>query len=99
MGEHFDNPIILDRRRCQENLNTAEMAITTAVQGHGLTRVLSYTVAHELTARWLRIVLAEYERVLVLIQLVHREGRQTSSRVRAFVELAAQRLRAADSIS
>ncbi|MBO1909240.1 hypothetical protein KHP60_24035 [Microvirga sp. 3-52] len=75
------------------------MAITAAVQGHGLTRVLSYMVAPELAAGRLKIVLAEYEPASVPIHLVHREGRRASVRVRAFVELAAQRLRADGSIN
>ncbi|WP_230534269.1 LysR family transcriptional regulator [Microvirga roseola] len=80
-------------------VNTAEMAITAAVQGHGLTRVLSYMVAPELASGRLKIVLAEYEPASVPIHLVHREGRQASARVRAFVDFAAPRLRADGSIN
>jgi DNA-binding transcriptional LysR family regulator len=75
-------------------VNTAEMAITAAVQGHGLTPVLSYMVAPELAARRLKIVLAEYEPTPVPIHLVHGKGWQASVRVRAFVDFAARRLRA-----
>jgi len=81
------------------DVNTAEMAITAAVQGHGLTRVLSYMVAPELAAGQLKIVLAEYEPAPVPIHLVHGEGRQVSARVRAFVDFAAGRLRADGSIN
>jgi DNA-binding transcriptional LysR family regulator len=80
-------------------VNTAEMAITAAVQGHGLTRVLSYMVAPELAAGRLKVVLAEFEPAPVPIHLVHREGRQASARVRAFVDFAAQRLRKNGSIN
>nr|WP_210320159.1 LysR family transcriptional regulator [Pseudaminobacter soli] len=81
------------------DVNTAEMAIIAAVQGHGLTRVLSYMVAPELAAGRLKIVLAAYEPAPVPIHLVHREGRQASARVRAFVDFAAGRLRADGSIN
>jgi DNA-binding transcriptional LysR family regulator len=80
-------------------VNTAEMAITAAVQGHGLTRVLSYMVAPELVSGQLKIVLAEYEPAPIPIQLVHREGRQASARVRAFVDFAAKLLRSDGSIN
>lgn len=80
-------------------VNTAEMAITAAVQGHGLTRVLSYMVAPELVSGRLKIVLAEYEPAPIPIQLVHREGRQASARVRAFVDFAAKLLRSDGSIN
>ncbi|HZH10690.1 MAG TPA: LysR family transcriptional regulator [Microvirga sp.] len=80
-------------------VNTAEMAITAAVHGHGLTRVLSYMVAPELAAGRLKIVLAEHEPAPVPIHLVHGEGRQTSARVRTFIDFAAQRLRADGSIN
>ncbi|MBS3651749.1 hypothetical protein KEU06_24330 [Pseudaminobacter sp. 19-2017] len=80
-------------------VNTAEMAITAAVQGHGLTSVLSYMVAPELAAGRLKCVLAGNEPAPVPIHLVHREGRQASARVRAFIDFAAQRLRADGSIN
>lgn len=80
-------------------VNTAEMAIAAALEGHGLTRVLSYMVAPELAAGRLEIVLAAYEPAPVPIHLVHREGRHASARVRAFVDHAAQRLRANRSIA
>ncbi len=80
-------------------VNTAEMAITAATQGHGLTRVLSYMVAPELAAGRLEIVLAEHEPAPIPIHLVHREGRRASARMRAFIDFAAQRLRADGSIN
>jgi DNA-binding transcriptional LysR family regulator len=44
-------------------------------------------------------VLAEHEPPPVPIHLVHREGRQASARVRAFVDFAARSLRADGSIN
>ncbi|WP_134500652.1 LysR family transcriptional regulator [Microvirga pakistanensis] len=80
-------------------VNTAEMAITAALQGHGLTQVLSYMVAPELAAGRLKIVLAEFEAAPIPIHLVHQEGRRVSGRVRAFMDFAAGRLRADMSIN
>lgn len=75
-------------------VNSAEVAVAAAAAGRGLTRVLSYQIAPELRARKLRIVLAEFEQPALPIHLVHREGRNASARVRAFVDFTAQRLRA-----
>jgi DNA-binding transcriptional LysR family regulator len=80
-------------------VNTAEMAITAAVQGQGLTRVLSYMIAPELAAGRLKIVLAEYEPTPIPIHLVHGEGRRASARVRAFMDFAARELRSDGSIN
>ncbi|TCU13467.1 hypothetical protein EV132_112165 [Rhizobium sullae] len=41
----------------------------------------------------LKIVLADYEREPVPIHIVHSEGHMVSTRVRAFVDFAAERLR------
>jgi DNA-binding transcriptional LysR family regulator len=39
-------------------------------------------------------VLAEYEEALLPVHVVHREGRHGSAKVRSFVDLAVDRLRA-----
>jgi DNA-binding transcriptional LysR family regulator len=80
-------------------VNTAETAIAAAVNGQGITRVLSYMIAPELMAGRLEIVLAEFEPTPVPIHIMHQEGRRTSARVRAFVDFAAERLRADTSIN
>jgi DNA-binding transcriptional LysR family regulator len=75
-------------------VNTAETAIAAALNGHGITRVLSYMIAPELAAGRLEIVLAEFEPAPVPIHIMHQEGRRASARVRAFVDFATERLRA-----
>lgn len=80
-------------------VNTADTAIMAARQGHGLTRVLSYMVADVAAAGRLAVVLADYEPAPVPIHLVHREGRDASARVRAFVDFAARRLRSECALS
>jgi DNA-binding transcriptional LysR family regulator len=75
-------------------VNTAEVAVGAAVAGQGVTRVLSYQAAREIRAGELRVVLQGFEPPPIPIHVVHREGRGTSGRVRAFVDFAAARLRA-----
>jgi DNA-binding transcriptional LysR family regulator len=75
-------------------INTADVAVAAAVAGHGITRLLSYQVADAVAAGQLTVVLEEHEPPVVPIHVVHREGRRTSARVRAFVDFAVPRLRA-----
>jgi DNA-binding transcriptional LysR family regulator len=75
-------------------VNSAEVAVAAAVAGQGLTRVLSYQAASEISSGRLRIVLAEFEPPPIPVQIVHAEGRRAAARVRAFVDFAVERLRA-----
>ncbi len=70
-----------------------ESAISAAVGGWGLTRVLSYQIAQAVADRKLQIVLAEFEEEPLPIHIVYAEGRKASAKVRAFVEFAVERLR------
>lgn len=76
-------------------VNTAEIAIAAAEAGRGLARVLSYMIEPELRAGRLKLVLPEFELPPVPVHLVYPAGRRASARVRAFVDFAAERLRAA----
>lgn len=69
-------------------------AITAVLKGAGITRLLSYQVAHELQQGTLKTVLSEYESAPLPIHIVHREGRDGSAKVRSFVDHIAQALRA-----
>jgi DNA-binding transcriptional LysR family regulator len=69
------------------------------VSGFGLTRLISYQIAPQLASGELKIVLAEYENKHMPIHVVHREGRHASVKVRAFIDLMAERLRANHSLS
>ncbi|MEM7171723.1 MAG: LysR family transcriptional regulator [Pseudomonadota bacterium] len=69
-------------------------AIAAAVQGFGLTRVMSYQISEELTAGSLQVVLQPFESDPVSVSIIHLEGRQANAKVRAFVNLAVDRLRA-----
>jgi DNA-binding transcriptional LysR family regulator len=71
-----------------------EAAIQAALQGFGITRLLSYQVAAHLASGQLQTVLQEYEPPPLPIHVLHREGRQASAKVRTFVDLLVDRLRA-----
>jgi DNA-binding transcriptional LysR family regulator len=74
--------------------NTAEVAVTAAVAGRGVARLLSYQVEREVRSGELQIVLPEFEPPPIPVHVVHAEGRRAAARVRTFVDFAAGRLRA-----
>jgi DNA-binding transcriptional LysR family regulator len=74
--------------------NTAEVAVTAAVAGRGVARLLSYQVEREVRSGALQIVLREFEPPPIPVHVVHGEGRRAPARLRAFVDFAVGRLRA-----
>ena len=70
----------------RQTTNSGDASIGAALAGQGLTRALSYQVAEH--------VLADHEPAPIPVQLVSAEGRLAAAKVRAFVEFAAERLRA-----
>ena len=72
---------------------TNDSAVAAAISGFGLTRLLSYQVAEHLRTGKLKAVLPEFEPAALPVHVVHREGRQAPQRVRAFLDLAIERLR------
>jgi DNA-binding transcriptional LysR family regulator len=56
--------------------------------------LLSYQVAAEVDAGRLRLLLPEYDPPRYPVHILHREGRHASAKVRAFIDLLAQSLRA-----
>jgi DNA-binding transcriptional LysR family regulator len=81
--------------RSRLGVTTAEAAIDAAAEGLGVTRVLSYQAAAAIAAGRLVPVLERFEPAPVPVSVLHREGRAPSPKLRAFVGLAARRLRAA----
>lgn len=79
--------------------STNDAAIEAAVQGWGLTRILSYQVAPLIAEGKLLPVLTDQEEEPLPIHIVHPEGRRVTAKVRAFVQLAAERLRANELIN
>lgn len=73
---------------------TNDSAVAAALAGVGMTRLLSYQVAQEIEAGRLHLVLADHEPPPLPVHVVHREGRYASPKVRAFIDLACEALRA-----
>lgn len=84
--------------RVQPRLATTsnDSAIEAALQGFGITRLLSYQVAEEVSAGSLTRILADFEPEPLPIHIVHREGRYAAARIRTFIDLLADRLRVAN---
>lgn len=69
------------------SVTTHDAAIDAAVQGLGITRVLSYQIAALLKTGALITMLDEHEPPAMPIHVLHSEGRRTSAKVRAFVDM------------
>ncbi|MEQ8815365.1 MAG: LysR family transcriptional regulator [Thalassobaculum sp.] len=75
-------------------VNNADVAVEAAIAGRGITRVLSYQAAEAVRDGRLVVLLPAFEPPPIPVQIVHLEGRRAAARVRAFVDFAAERLRA-----
>jgi DNA-binding transcriptional LysR family regulator len=75
-------------------VNSVRAAVASTVEGHAVTRLLSYHVASEISQDSLRIVLANAEPPPIPVHLVSPHGRLAVPKVRAFVDFALPRLRA-----
>jgi DNA-binding transcriptional LysR family regulator len=71
-----------------------DSALAAALGGFGITRLLSYQVDAFVRNGRLQVVLVEFEPPALPVQVVHREGQHASTKVRAFVDLVVERLRA-----
>lgn len=74
-------------------VNTAEAAIDAAIAGVGVTRVLSYQIAHALRAGTLAVVLQNFEPAPSPVSLVYTGQRILPLKQRAFLDFAAPRLK------
>jgi DNA-binding transcriptional LysR family regulator len=74
-------------------INSVRGAVSSAVDGHGVTRVMSYQVAEHVSRGELEIVLAGDEYPALPAHLITPHGRLSVPKVRAFVDFAVPRLR------
>jgi DNA-binding transcriptional LysR family regulator len=74
-------------------VNTTAAAADAALDGLGLTCVLSYQAEPHIAAGLLQTVLVAYEPPPSPIHIVHPEGRHLPAKVRLFIDYAAERLR------
>ena len=86
-GEH---PLKIDARL---TVTSNDAAISAALEGFGITRLLSYQVAAEVEAGRLQVLMPQYEPPEYPVHILHRESRHASAKVRAFIDLMAKRLR------
>jgi len=75
-------------------ITTNQGAINAAKNGLGITRVISYQVAQELKENKLKILLEAFEYPAKPINIVHREDKFSSAKVRSFIDLLAKDLQA-----
>lgn len=80
------------RLRPRLMVNAVEPVVAAAVEGRGVTRVLSYQVADEFADGRLVRLLPDHEPAPIPVQLVTASGRLMPQRVRAFLDFAAERL-------
>lgn len=71
-----------------------DSAIVAVLRHLGITRLLSYQVAPYLASGELQTVLEDFEPERLPIHVLHREGRYASAKVRTFVDLIVEELRA-----
>ncbi|MET0617060.1 MAG: LysR family transcriptional regulator [Luteibacter sp.] len=69
-------------------------AIEAVSAGLGIARLLSYQIAEQLTKGRLSVLLADYEETPWPIHVIHRESKFGSSKVRRFIDLLVEDLRA-----
>lgn len=72
---------------------TNESAAATAAAGFGITRLPLYQIAPALQRGELQLVLEAFERPPLPIHVVHREGRNATRKIRAFIDMTVDALR------
>ena len=66
---------------------TNDSAIAAAVEGYGITRVLSYQAAPMVAEGKLVTILEKYEGPAVPVNIIHPQGRNLPAKVRAFIDM------------
>lgn len=74
-------------------VSTNGAAIEAARKDFGITRVLSYQVASYLATGELKPILEEFEPLESPVHIIHREARYSSAKIRAFIDILADRFR------
>ncbi len=88
-----DNGKVINQRiKSRLSVTTNQAAINAAVAGFGITRIISYQVADELTSNKLKFILEPFEQQPMPVNIVHREDKLSSTKVRSFIDLLATNL-------
>jgi DNA-binding transcriptional LysR family regulator len=93
-----DDPTMV-RMKPRLTVTVNDAAIAGAVDSLGITRLLSYQIAPQLAEGKLKIILAEYEEAPWPVHVLHRESKYGSSKVRNFIDMLVERLRANPSLN
>jgi DNA-binding transcriptional LysR family regulator len=75
-------------------MNTLDALIELVLSAWAIARALSYQIAPHVRAGRLKPVLQGFEPAPLPVHVVHREGRRASTKLRAFIDFAVERLRA-----
>jgi len=94
-----NNQTSIVRIKPRLTVTSNDAAIEAAVEGLGITRLISYQIAPQLASGQLKIILSEFELPAMPIHVLHREGRHSSVKIRAFIDLIAEKLRADKSLN
>ncbi len=81
------------RVRPRLTVTSNDAALEAAIEGFGVTRLLSYQSADAIEAGELVPILEDYAPAAVPVHIIHRSGPQSPAKVRAFIDLMAERLR------
>lgn len=88
-----DNGKVVNQRiQSRLSVTTNQAAINAAVAGFGITRIISYQVAEELKNNQLKFILEPFEQKPLPVNIVHREDKLSSAKVRSFIDLLAANL-------
>lgn len=85
---------LLQRVQPRLRTTTNDSAIAAAVAGLGITRLLSYQVVAHVHSGALQVLLEDFETAPLPVHVLHHEGRRATQKVRAFIDLAVDTLRA-----
>ncbi len=80
------------RVRPRLTVTSNDAALEAAVRGFGVTRLLSYQAADAVAAGELVPILEDFAPPDVPVHIIHRSGPQSPGKVRAFIDLMAERL-------
>jgi DNA-binding transcriptional LysR family regulator len=88
-----DDPTMV-RVKPRLTVTSNDGAIEAVSAGLGIARLLSYQIAEQLTKGRLSVLLADYEETPWPVHVIHRESKFGSSKVRRFIDLLVEDLRA-----
>jgi len=90
----LDNGKMVNQRiKSRLSVTTNQAAINAAVAGFGIARIISYQVADELKNNKVKFILEPFEQTPLPVNIVHREDKLSSAKVRSFIDLLAKNLK------